>query len=198
MSHAQQQIPLFPLSAHLLPGGQMRLRIFEPRYVRMVKEVCATANSRIGMCMLNEQGDKATNEHIHGIATSAEIIDFEKLPDGLLGITVAGRELIKIEAIETASDGLRTGCVEKIHHWPEQTLAEADRLLAEHLQSVYENYPELAVAHTAEELQSSNWVCLRWLELLPIDAQTKQELLKASDSNEVVQFLKELINKSEE
>lgn len=35
-------IPLFPLSAHLLPGGRMSLRIFEPRYTRMIKQACAT------------------------------------------------------------------------------------------------------------------------------------------------------------
>lgn len=31
-------IPVFPLNAHILPGGKMRLRIFEPRYLRMVRE----------------------------------------------------------------------------------------------------------------------------------------------------------------
>ncbi|MGL4715609.1 MAG: LON peptidase substrate-binding domain-containing protein, partial [Aeromonas sp.] len=32
------QLALFPLSAHLLPGGIMPLRIFEPRYQRMIAE----------------------------------------------------------------------------------------------------------------------------------------------------------------
>ena len=55
-----ERFPLFPLSAHLLPEGRMALRIFEPRYVRMVKQACA-ANSGFVMCMLNASGDKETN-----------------------------------------------------------------------------------------------------------------------------------------
>ena len=56
-------IPLFPLSAHLLPGGGMSLRIFEPRYTRMIKQACAS-DSGFGICMLNSKGDKDKNEKV--------------------------------------------------------------------------------------------------------------------------------------
>jgi Uncharacterized protein, similar to the N-terminal domain of Lon protease len=39
-----QTIPVFPLpGALLLPRGQMPLNIFEPRYLAMVDDSCATA-----------------------------------------------------------------------------------------------------------------------------------------------------------
>jgi uncharacterized protein len=82
-------IPLFPLSAHLLPGGHMALRIFEPRYVRMVKEACA-GNGYFVLCMLNSRGDQTSNEHIFPIGTLCKIVDFDLLDDGLLGINVEG------------------------------------------------------------------------------------------------------------
>jgi len=34
------QIPLFPLSTVVLPGGQLPLRLFEPRYIDMVMVYC--------------------------------------------------------------------------------------------------------------------------------------------------------------
>ena len=41
---------LFPLSAHLLPGGIMPLRIFEPRYQRMIAE---SREREFALCMLD-------------------------------------------------------------------------------------------------------------------------------------------------
>lgn len=199
MSDMPQQIPLFPLSGHVLPGGTMRLRIFEPRYIRMVKQVCGspTTNS-IGMCMLNDQGDSTSNSHIHPIGTAAEIIDFEQLPDGLLGITVAGKGLFRINDIRQEQDGLRMATVSALEIWPAQPLTDADSLLVEQLLDVYAAYPELAVPYQDSELQQAAWVCLRWLELLPIAPQTKQDLLQAPSVTTALNYLKELILESQQ
>ena len=44
------RIPIFPLpSALLLPGGQLPLNIFEPRYLAMVMHALATPTRLIGM-----------------------------------------------------------------------------------------------------------------------------------------------------
>ena len=44
------RIPIFPLpSALLLPGGQLPLNIFEPRYLAMVRHALATPTRLIGM-----------------------------------------------------------------------------------------------------------------------------------------------------
>ena len=45
---SQSQVPLFPLSAHLLPEGRMYLRIFEPRYIDMIND-SMKSNKMIGM-----------------------------------------------------------------------------------------------------------------------------------------------------
>ena len=44
------RIPIFPLpSALLLPGGQLPLNIFEPRYLAMVTHALSTPSRLIGM-----------------------------------------------------------------------------------------------------------------------------------------------------
>ncbi len=199
MSDAQQTIPLFPLSGHVLPGGTMRLRIFEPRYVRMVKESCNGTNSRpIGMCMLNDQGNTGSNTHIHPIGTSVTIVDFEQLPDGLLGITVAGQGLFRITDMTVEEDGLRVGHFEDHPVWPSQRLSSDRAFLAEQLVEIYKTYPELAVDYTSEQLQQADWVCLRWLELIPVSAQTKQELLQSPSVDGALTFLCDLVEASQE
>jgi Lon protease-like protein len=188
------QVPLFPLSGHVLPGGQIRLRIFEPRYLRMVKEACAQSpNSYIGMCMFNDTGHVDDNTHIHRIGTLATVVDFETLPDGLLGITVAGQQLFAIESIETASDGLRVGRVRPFRSWPEHPLQVEYRDLAEQLMAVYQRYPELGAPPNSQQLDCANWVAQRWLEILPVAAEIKQTLLDQASCEPALGYLHELV-----
>lgn len=188
------KVPLFPLSGHVLPGGQMRLRIFEPRYLRMVKEACAqNPPGYIGMCMYNDAGDVASNTHIHRIGTLATVVDFETMPDGLLGITVAGQQLFAIEAIDTAADGLRVGQVIPFSAWPDYHLADTYPELGEQLTTVYQRYPELGPLPSAQQLDCANWVAQRWLEILPVSAEVKQQLLNEASCEPALHYLHELI-----
>lgn len=199
MTQEPMQVPLFPLSAHVLPGGRLRLRIFESRYLRMVKEACATQPSGyIGMCMFNDAGSVDQNTHIHPIGTLVRVIDFETLPDGLLGITVEGVQCFKLIEVNTAADGLRVGSVEPQATWPSTLLLNDDIVLAEQLGKVYDSYPELEGSKCPQQMQQAEWVCMRWLELLPICASTKQELLQQTDCTKALRFLRQLIQESDQ
>ena len=46
-------IPLFPLQAVLFPGGPMPLKIFEPRYLRMISQ-CLKEGSGFGVILIRE------------------------------------------------------------------------------------------------------------------------------------------------
>ena len=59
----------------------MSLKIFEPRYVRLVKEACA-ADTGFGICMLNAQGNRDRNEHIYPVGTFVKVVDFNLLEGG--------------------------------------------------------------------------------------------------------------------
>ena len=61
------RIPIFPLpSALLLPGGQLPLNVFEPRYLAMVTHALATPTRLIGMVqpLYRHAGDGMTNENM--------------------------------------------------------------------------------------------------------------------------------------
>lgn len=199
MVHSELHAPLFPLNAHVLPGGRLRLRIFEPRYVRMVKEACAGKNQGyIAMAMLNEAGNRELNRHIHPIATLATVIDFETLDDGLLGITVQAERCAVINEVHTESDGLRVGSLNPVENWPQTPLTAEDKFLAEQLQQVYQSYPELEGSKCQQYFDAADWVCYRWLELLPVQAQVKQELLNSECCEKTLSYLRQLIQENTE
>ncbi|WP_202261967.1 MULTISPECIES: LON peptidase substrate-binding domain-containing protein [unclassified Alteromonas] len=189
---SEDRFPLFPLSAHLLPEGRMALRIFEPRYLRMVKEACAE-NKGFVMCMLNASGDKDLNEHIHKIGTMAHVVDFDMLDDGLLGIKVAGSRLVEVSDIQTEKDGLRTGTCKPMSQWDctlaPQQLAPMD----ERLKEIFSDYEELASLYDAPKFDCPNWVLNRWLELLPVDGAQKQYFLAQKECTGLLHYLSALI-----
>src|SRR5260370_4873849 len=52
---SQVRLPLFPLNVVLLPGADMPLHIFEPRYRQMVRD-CLEAKSPFGMLLALPNG----------------------------------------------------------------------------------------------------------------------------------------------
>ncbi|MDO6840457.1 LON peptidase substrate-binding domain-containing protein [Paraglaciecola chathamensis] len=184
-------LPLFPLSAHILPQGRMALRIFEPRYVRMVKNACSTQTG-FGVCMLNAKGDKERNEHIHAVGTHVKVIDFDMLDDGLLGITVEGDKCFNIEQVVTEHDGLRVGqCIWSEVWQPESKTDSA--LVRQRLMDIFNKYPEIKDLYPEPRFDDPLWVVYRWLELLPVSAEKKQQLMIQRDYVKTVEYLTQLV-----
>ena len=87
----------------ILPEGKMRLRIFEPRYKRLVSQAMKS-DGTFGICLYDREG-LASGEELSQIGT-LKITDFELLEDGLLGISVTGISKFKILRVRTEHDGL--------------------------------------------------------------------------------------------
>ena len=185
-------LPLFPLSAHILPGGVMTLRIFEPRYIRMVKEACAN-QSGFAVCMLKPQANKDTNEHIYPVGTFATVEDFDLLDDGLLGITVKGHRCVKIDSIKTESDELRIGQCHWQENWTCQIDPQSIAPMDKRLKEIFQKYPEVNTLYPTPEFDNPIWVIYRWLELLPVNAEQKQQFLENKDCSVALEFLSQLV-----
>lgn len=188
---AKFTLPLFPLSAHILPGGRMSLRIFEPRYIRMVKEACA-ADKGFGICMFNSPGNNQEDQHICRIGTYVKVVDFEVLTGGLLGVTVAGEKCFRIFDIATEHDGLRVGQCEWSSNWVFQGVADI-KPMEDKLREVFDYYPNLKSLYEKPTFNDPMWVIYRWLELLPISVEEKQQFLQQKDYLKAFEFLSEFI-----
>lgn len=185
-------VPLFPLSSHVFPEGRMALRIFEPRYTRMVKEVCAS-DAGFVICMINNAGEKSNNTHIFPLGTYCKVIDFDILEDGLLGVTIEGKHCVAISDIETQNDGLRVGQCEEAKAWQCNTPLEDLEPMKQRLKEVFENYPEVSQLYDQPKFDDPIWVVNRWLELLPVGAEQKQHFMAQQDCNKVLEYLSQLI-----
>ncbi len=73
---AKAEIPLFPLNTVLFPGGPLSLRIFEPRYVDMVRR-CMREGLGFGVLLMQRAGSETMpDSDVAVVGTLARIEDF--------------------------------------------------------------------------------------------------------------------------
>lgn len=172
-------LPLFPLNAVLFPGGPLKLRIFEPRYVDMVGR-CMRENSPFGVAKIVEGVEAGGPATTASVGTSARIVDFEKLPDGLLGITAVGERSFRVHAVTREADGLNVAQIEWLEAEPAVPVPQECEPFVILLQ---QTLPELAPLYDFSPVSydDASWVGARLVELLPLPPDEKQLCLEMQD-----------------
>lgn len=169
-------IALFPLNTLLLPQGKMRLRLFEPRYLRLMKEASSGVRP-FAMASLNPLVSQQHQDRICPEVTLVSIIDFEQLQDGLLGITVQGQGRYQITKRWQEYDQLHVAELAPLSFWAEQTTTDGQQVLWQKLQLVFKQYPELATLYPEPDHHNLCWLVSRWMELLPLTPHLKRQWL---------------------
>ena len=115
MNKTSVTLPIFPLPVFLLPDGVTKLRIFEPRYLKMV----SLASSGQGFVIwLNDSSINTDDkDSIMQWGSWVDIINFDKGEDGVLEIEVKCKCLVSISSIVHDKDNLHFGDVSHIDHW---------------------------------------------------------------------------------
>ena len=173
-------VPLFPLRTVLFPGGQLALRIFEPRYLDMVRE-CARQDSGFGVCLILQGRETGAPAVPAAVGTIARITDFHTGDDGLLAIVAEGGPRFRVARSRARSDGLLRGSVVL---WPSEPRQEVPVEFAL-FQSIAERLVETMAPHFRHVPRSAygdaGWVGFRLAELLPLDVEEQQHMLELTD-----------------
>ena len=190
-------IPLFPLPVVLFPGGYLPLRIFEQRYIDMVRE-CSATGGRFGVCLIaNDEREAAPATH-HRLGTTAEICDFSTLDDGLLGIIAHGRERFVIQQTRLRGNGLLVADVRLLPEAPGIVIPEQYSVLSLVAQRIMEQVGDQYPSYRPDDLQDASWVGYRLAELLPLENFERQSLLQLADPLDRLQALLELLPRFQE
>jgi len=184
------RVPLFPLNTVLFPGGPLPLRIFEPRYLQMVSD-CVKDDAPFGVLLIRAGGEvgPATT---HDVGTLARIIDWYQGSDGLLGVTAIGEQRFRVLSSERQADGLSRGRIELLPDEPVVPLPEEYRGMPNILAGVLDDLGRLYES-LERHMDDAAWVSSRFVEILPLDLETKQQCLESCDSLERLRIVQELL-----
>jgi len=186
-------IALFPLNTVLFPQGPLPLRIFETRYTDMVKR-CMREESCFGVVLVSGGGDTGEAAVVAQIGTTARIVDFHLLEDGLLGITCLGQRRFKVLSRWRQVDGLNMANVEWLAQSPLIAVPGEYWHLADVLRRVL---PELGsiYADIKTHFDDADWVGARLLEIMPLSLGEKQQCLEMDDPIERLAHLAPFIRR---
>ena len=191
-----EEIPLFPLSTVLYPGGPLPLRIFETRYVDMVRD-CLRRDSSFGVVLIREGAEAGGAAAVMEVGTRARIVDFNPMPDGLLGIICRGEQRFRLLERRRQADGLYLGRVQGLPAPPPTPVPESFRHLSDLLRRVL---PELGSMYASikSDFDDADWVSCRLAEILPLEQREKQLLLELEDPVERLALLDPHIQAAED
>ena len=194
-----QEIPLFPLQLVMFPGSRLDMQIFEQRYIDLVTQ-CMRTETGFGICLLKkgmETVQVGIQQNIHCTGTYANIIDWDQLSNGLLGITVEGSAKFNIEECWQAPSDVLTAKVifsEKDSVGKEPIPIDDDyTALAQLLQNL-ESHPLVEQQNLIidyDNLWDLGW---RLAELIPIENEKRQQLLEIDDPWERIENIEQLVS----
>ena len=99
------KLALFPLNTVLFPGSILPLQIFEQRYLNLVKD-CMKQQTGFVSVLISEGKEVGSTPRIYQTGCYVEIIDWESLPNGLLGISIQAKYRVHLSNSSVRDDGL--------------------------------------------------------------------------------------------
>ena len=171
-----EQVALFPLSVVLFPGGLLPLRIFEPRYLRMVSE-CLRENRPFAVAAIKDGPEAGGVASTAATGTLARIIDWQQEDDGLLGLLCEGEQVFSLGEVRVEHDQLLRAEVVRRPLAPPQPMPADLSWMAELLEDILQRM-DPPFERLAIENPSADHVAARLIELLPLPLVEKQALFE--------------------
>ena len=188
----KNNFPVFPLGLVALPGSIQSLQIFEPRYINMVKGCMSNGHGFI--IVLQSKLESISDYGMSKKGTYVEIIDFNNLPNGLLGITVRSENKVNISNICQLEDGLHVADA-KPEIDPE---VDDQAILAEYpeisnILTQLMKHPRISDLQIKVDFSSADSVAYNLAGLIPLSSFEKQNLLEAFDASQRMGILAKYI-----
>ena len=178
------KLPLFPLGAVLFPGARMALRVFEPRYVDLVRD-SLKRQTAFGVVRIREgrevvQAGADPMPKLVPIGTFAQIVDWDAGENNMLNIIIEGGGKFRLLGTEQQPNFLIVGDIESLpDEAPLPMPARAQTLLP--LMEQLLAHPVVARLHMQPQLDDGGLLANQLAQLLPISEQDKFTLLAETD-----------------
>jgi Lon protease-like protein len=191
MQQNDNWLPLFPLKTVLFPDGILPLKVFETRYIDMVRE-CMKNNAPFGVVLIKAGQEVGMAAEPESVGSLAYITDWDMPELGVMMLRTRGGERFRILETRILPDQRLEARVEMIDTDKLAPVSDIHVHCAKTLKIVMDDIAAKAqtsadgsfISPFAEpiQLESAGWVANRWCEILPIPLKARQKLLELDDA----------------
>jgi len=197
---ASRKIPLFPLETVLFPDGVIALKIFEARYLDMIKQ-CLREKTEFGVIsIIQDQDDSHDNPtpRFSSIGTLALIEDFDPIQPALYMTKSFGTQRFQLLSSSQEANGLWVGEIILLEKDPLIPIPKEHQRVAKLLDEIIaviqnENLLSDAPFKKPYMTEDCGWVSNRLAELLPISLAQKNHLLAQTNPRIRLDLISEII-----
>lgn len=195
-----RKIPLFPLGTVLFPDGVIALKIFEARYLDMIKR-CLREKTEFGVVSIMKNADASEEDvslSFSKIGTLAQIEDFDPVQPALYMTKSFGTQRFKLIGSNQEASGLWIGEVELLENDPLIPIPQEHQKVAELLDQIIsliqsEDLLGEAPFKKPFKVDDCGWVSNRLAELLPLSLAQKNHLLAQTNPRIRLDLITEII-----
>jgi hypothetical protein len=183
-------VPLFPLKTVLFPGGILPLKVFETRYIDMVRE-CMKREAPFGVVLIKSGQEVGAPADPEAVGCFAHISQWDMPSLGVMMLRTEGGKRFRIIETRVLADNrleARVETIEADNEIPVSTMhvdcAKTLKIVIDDLEAKGE--AELGAGFDSPfarpiRLDSAGWVANRWCEILPIPLKARQKLMELDD-----------------
>ena len=176
-------LSLFPLQCVLLPGAVIGLRVFERRYLDLIRD-CGRSGGGFGVCLILEGQDVGAPATPAAYGVEVRIEDFDVGTDGVLVLRLRGMRRLHVLRTRVRDNGLVMGDVVWCDPDSDDELRPEHGLLATVLEHMLEQAGGEYAAAGPAQLDQAAWVGWRLAELLPLAEPQRLALLQMDDPHQ--------------
>ncbi len=193
MPHTDAWLPLFPLKTVLFPGGVLPLKVFETRYIDMVRE-CLRLEQPFGVVLIRSGQEVGEAAEPEAVGCLAYIRQCEMPSLGVLMLRAEGGERFRIRETRVQADNRLEARIEMIEADLEVPLDKPQAECAKALRIVIADVDANGAAAAGDgapydspfarplRFDNAGWVANRWCEVLPIPLKARQRLMELEDA----------------
>ena len=179
-------LPLFPLGTVLMPGAQLPLQVFEPRYLQLLHDLIENQDRQVpvfGVVAIREGHEVGADgvKALHAVGCAAQLTQAASLGDNRFLVISTGISRFRLEGVDEAAGTVYpTGVVS----WLSEPLGDRDAVaaLAPRLRSELLRY-RADVGADPLEPPVDPWELSYWVpRALILDIGDRQLLLASSDT----------------
>jgi len=185
---AATALPLFPLHTVLLPGAVLGLRVFERRYLDLLRE-CGRTGGTFGCCLILQGSETGQPAVPAAQGVEARVEDFDMGADGVLQLRLRGARRFHVEQVRVRDNGLVVGQVQWCAPDPDDELRPEHALLGTLLSHIIEQAGPTYEPAQPALLDQAAWVGWQLAQLLPLQDAQRLQLLQLDDPHQRLQHL---------